>query len=61
MTAKSFIAVLALAALGNFMAAPEGLARVWEIITSPVFLVITAGVSGLLIRSIQRSMKGRRE
>lgn len=50
-----YIAVLALAAAGNFMAAPERLARVWEVITSPVFLVIISGISGLLIKSIRHS------
>ena len=56
-----YIVVLALAAAGNFMAAPERLSRVWEFITSPVFLVIISGVSGLAIRSVQRSMKGGKE
>ena len=56
-----YIAVLALAAAGNFMAAPERLSRVWDIITSPVFLVVISGLSGLAIRSFQRSMKGGRE
>lgn len=53
-----YIAVLALAAAGNFMAAPERLAAFWDIITSPVFLVIISGISGLLIKSIRRSKKG---
>ena len=53
-----YLAVLALAAAGNFMAAPERLARIWETITSPVFLVIISGAAGLVIRSIQRSVKG---
>lgn len=53
-----YITVLALAAAGNFLAAPERLARVWEIITSPVFLVIISGIAGLVIRSVQRSKKG---
>ena len=53
-----YITVLALAAAGNFLAAPERLARVWETITSPVFLVIISGIAGLAIRSIQRSKKG---
>lgn len=56
-----YIAVLALAAAGNFMAAPERLSCVWDIITSPVFLVVISGLSGLAIRSFQRSMKGGRE
>ena len=53
-----YITVLALAAAGNFMVAPEHLIKVWEIITSPVFLVIISGVAGLVIRNIQRSVKG---
>ncbi len=56
-----YIVVLALAAAGNFLAAPESLARVWDTITSPVFLVIISGISGLLIRKIRGSMKGGRE
>lgn len=56
-----YLAVLALAAAGNFMAAPERLSRVWDVVTSPVFLVIVSGASGLIIRSVQRSMKGGRE
>lgn len=56
-----YIAVLALAAAGNFMAAPERLARVWEVITSPVFLVIISGISGLLIKSIRHSKEGGKE
>lgn len=53
-----YITVLALAAAGNFMVAPERLIKVWELITSPVFLVIISGVAGLVIRNIQRSVKG---
>ena len=53
-----YITVLALAAAGNFLAAPERLVRVWETITSPVFLVIISGIAGLAIRSVQRSKKG---
>lgn len=56
-----YIAVLALAAAGNFLAAPENLAHVWNTITSPVFLVVISGIAGFAIRSIQRSMKGGRE
>ena len=56
-----YIAVLALAAAGNFLAAPENLTHVWDTITSPVFLVVISGISGFAIRSIQRSMKGGRE
>ena len=47
-----------IAAAGNFLAAPERLVRVWEVITSPVFLVVISGIAGLAIRSVQRSKKG---
>ncbi len=53
-----YIIVLALAAAGNFMAAPERFIKAWEIITSPVFLVVISGVAGLVIRNVQRSVKG---
>ena len=55
---KGSVKDLALAAAGNFLGAPERLARVWETITSPVFLVIISGIAGLAIRSVQRSKKG---
>lgn len=53
-----YLAVLALAAAGNFMAAPAALAAVWEIITSPVVLVILSGLAGILIRRISIAKKG---
>ena len=56
-----YIVVLALAAAGNFLAAPERLSHVWDIVTSPVFLVIVSGLSGLLIKSMRRSKKGGSE
>lgn len=56
-----YIVVLALAAAGNFLAAPERLTHVWDIVTSPVFLVIVSGLSGLLIKSMRRSKKGGSE
>ncbi len=56
-----YIVVLALAAAGNFLAAPERLSHVWGIVTSPVFLVIISGLSGLLIKSMRRSKKGGAE
>ena len=49
-----YVAVLALAALGNFLNmpadTPPAAAGIWNVITSPVFLVIIAGAMGLLIR-----------
>ncbi len=56
-----YIVVLGLAAAGNFMASPEGLAQVWDVITSPIFLVIVSGAVGLIIRNVQRSKKGGQE
>lgn len=56
-----YIIVLALAAAGNFLTTPEGLGRVWEIITSPVFLVLASGTAGFAIRSFRRSEKGGSE
>lgn len=53
-----YIAVLALAAAGTLVSTPERLTYVWDVITSPVFLVVVSGVSGLLIRTAQRSKKG---
>ena len=50
-----YIAVLALAALGSFLNLPAGTSAgvqtFWNILTSPVFLVIAAGAAGLLIRT----------
>ena len=50
-----YIAVLALAALGSFLNLPAdtsaGVRTFWNILTSPVFLVIAAGAAGLLIRT----------
>lgn len=53
-----YVIVLALAAAGNFLAAPEGLAKIWEIVTSPVFLVVVSGAAGFAIKSLSRSGKG---
>ena len=55
-----YITVLALAALGNFLNLPDGtpaaLTGFWNVITSPVFLVIAAGVTGLFIRMRKASV-----
>lgn len=56
-----YIVVLTLAAAGNFLATPEGLAHLWGVVTSPVFLVIISGVAGYVIKSIQSSAKGGEE
>ena len=50
-----YIVVLLLAALGNFVTLPASLSGgvkvLWDVITSPVFLVIAAGAAGFLIRN----------
>ena len=56
-----YLIVLALAAAGNFLAAPEALALVWDVITSPVFLVVISGIAGLAIKSARRSKEGGSE
>ena len=54
-----YIIVLALAAAGNFLTLPsEGaLGMVLNLICSPVFLVIFAGVAGLSIRAAKGELK----
>lgn len=53
--------VLILAAAGNFISLPastsEGLLKVWDMVTSPVFLVLLSGVAGLAIRSRKGGQK----
>ncbi len=53
--------VLALAAAGNFVTLPAatsaGVAAVWNLATSPVFLVILSGVIGLAIRMAKGGLK----
>ena len=49
-----FLVVLVLAALGNFLRlpgdAPAFFSALWGLVTSPVFLVVAAGLAGFLIR-----------
>ena len=52
-----YLVVLGLAAAGTFIPAPGGLERIWDIVTSPVFLVLAAGAAGLLIRASKGGMK----
>ncbi len=56
-----YMAVLALAAAGNFVTLPAstsaGVAAVWGVVTSPVFLVILSGVIGLVIRMAKGGLK----
>lgn len=48
-----YIAVLALAAAGTFLASPSGLEKAWGIITSPVFLVIISGLTGYIVKTVR--------
>lgn len=52
-----YLTVLVLAAAGTFLASPARLGAVWNIITSPVFLVLMAGVLGLVIRSAKGGLR----
>lgn len=45
-----YITVLALAAAGVFLAAPAGGSRLWDVVTSPFFLIVAAGAAGLAVR-----------
>ncbi len=52
-----YIAVLALAAAGSFITLPDPtsavLLAVWDVVTSPVFLVIFSGAVGLGVRTLK--------
>lgn len=52
-----YLLVLALAAAGTFLATPANLASLWGVITSPVFLVLMAGVLGYAVRSRKGGLK----
>ena len=56
-----YILVLALAAAGNFLtlpaSAPSAAVSVWNVVTSPVFLVILAGAAGLAVRAAKGGLK----
>ena len=52
-----YLIVLGLAAAGAFMSAPQGLDMIWDIVTSPVFLVLAAGTAGFLVRKPKGGMK----
>ena len=52
-----YLLVLALAAAGTFLATPANLAALWGVITSPVFLVLMAGVLGYAVRSRKGGLK----
>ena len=53
-TTVIYIVVLALAATGNFLELPAGVPgvvrSVWNVVTSPVFLVLAAGAAGFAVR-----------
>jgi len=53
-TTVLYVIVLALAALGNFViipaSVPAAAQTLWNIVTSPVFLVIAAGAAGFAVR-----------
>lgn len=46
-----FLAVLSLAVAGSLLSPPDGLARVWSVLTSPVFLVLLSGLAGWAVRA----------
>lgn len=52
-----YLIVLLLAAAGAFLATPANLSAVWDIITSPIFLVFMSGVLGLVIRKIKGGLE----
>lgn len=52
-----YLLVLALAAAGSFLPTPAGIGPVWDIITSPVFLVLMAGIVGLGIHLFRKYHK----
>ena len=57
-TAAVFAAVLALAVAGNFVTLPDGPAgAVLGFVTSPVVLVVAAGVAGLCIRAAKGGLR----
>lgn len=52
-----YLIVLIFAVAGIFFATPANLAAVWSVITSPVFLVLSAGVAGFVIRGRKRGVR----
>ena len=58
-TVVIFLAVAALAVVGNFVTFPAGtaLAAVMGFVTSPIVLVVLAGVAGLCIRAAKGGLK----
>ena len=57
-TTAIFAAVLVLAVVGNFVTVPEGAAgAVLGFITSPIVLVVAAGVAGLCVRAAKGGLR----
>ena len=57
-TTAIFVAVLVLAVVGNFVTMPEGPAgAVLGFVTSPIVLVVAAGVAGLCIRAAKGGLR----
>ena len=56
-----YVVVLGLAALGSFVSLPDAvpapLLTVWDMVTSPVFLVLAAGAAGLAVRAVKGGLK----
>ena len=52
-----YLVVLGLAFAGAFIPSPHGIERIWDIVTSPVFLVLAAGAAGLLVRGPKGGVK----
>lgn len=52
-----YILVLVLAAAGTFVPVPNGFERLWNIVTSPITLVLAAGVAGLIVRAARGGLK----
>ena len=52
-----YLIVLSLAAAGTFISRPYGAGAAWDIITSPVFLVLASGLIGLAVRGMRGGLK----
>ena len=52
-----YLAVLGLAAAGTFLPAPAVFGEAWDVITSPVFLVLMSGILGFAIRRAKGGLK----
>ena len=52
-----YLVVFGLAFCGIFFPAPAGAEKLWDIVTSPVFLVLAAGAAGLALRAPKGGLK----